>query len=163
MEVVNDSLNAAIFERRDWTMCIRGGRTFNRHMVDPIKDADTNHVTINILHGMAWLGRINRPGPHRTSRLWGLPAACKTGNPLVPFSFKCCTHAERENNYFRGILRESKISRIVRTSFTPAKLLYNSRHVKIVNLSRKLCSPELQGSRDKLQHRQHTTRVHITP
>lgn len=144
-------------------MCIRGGRTFNRHMVDPIKDADTNHVTINILHGMAWLGRINRPGPHRTSRLWGLPAACKTGNPFVPFSFKCCTHAERENNYFRGILRESKISRIVRTSFTPAKLLYNSRHVKIVNLSRKLCSPELQGSRDKLQHRQHTTRVHITP
>lgn len=75
-------------------MCIRGGRTFNRHIVDPIKDAD-NHVTINILHGMAWLGRINRPGPHRTSCLRGLPAACKTGNPFVPFSLKCCTHAEQ--------------------------------------------------------------------
>lgn len=43
-------------------MCIRGDRTFNRHIVDPIKDAN-NHVTINILHGMAWLGRINGPVP----------------------------------------------------------------------------------------------------
>lgn len=64
-------------------MCIPGGRTFNRHIVDPIKDAD-NHVTINILHGMAWLGRINRPPVPIVRLVYG--KACKIRSSHFPLS-----------------------------------------------------------------------------
>lgn len=98
-----------IFKGRDQTPWLLRNPTFNRHFVDPIKRAD-NHVTINILHDMAWLGGISQLGPHCLSCRQGFLRHAKLEIRSFHFLLSIArTH--RSNNYPHGLLRVSNISR----------------------------------------------------